>query len=534
MRFLKKDILNLLEQTLLEMPMTFPQTISVRRKNPNFDPSQEESDRNPKFIEIDEPFTERPEAGIQSKLASRDTPFKKVPMPRGTSNQNFQELLASETYKEVVRRVKQATGSNSRNLTGQMINAANEIDIFEKNHRKELEKLAVESVFEIYKIPKDSVNIYVKLVPFRSKIDTSDFLHRVDNENPESPDIDDETPEYIDTYDESTEIEKDYIDKLKNFDLERAKRRLINAMIQGSAHSAYNLYSFVANKIRNIVGSTYNGKDVMEIYALMMSINDSNYWQFSDNQIIGAQESIAGRVNVKFPKYSEDDEGQGGGSGSEKNKNKLSQRDTLGNPVDLSKPQVNVVGINFPVIFHEIMKGIEQVTAGFGSKFKGFDMDNRKHWDFVDMVTKYEDVMEYEMWDLRLGPAIWQRFRMANPSRVINPEEKIELQKFVQMNVYGLPARKFLALMKEIMEGTDRAKSIVSSLVTAIEQMLEEEDYKVALSEYNDEVDDIEDKISNDELADFLSDIPGIRLSDDDDNDDNYNDDDDDDDDFFK
>ena len=126
------------------------------------------------------------------------------------------------------------------------------------------------------------------------------------------------------------------------------------------------------------------------------------------------------------------------------------------------------------------------------------------------------------MWDLRLGPAIWQKFRMANPSRVINPEEKIELQSFVQMYIYDLPARKFLALMKEIMEGTNRSKSIVSSLVTAIEQMLEEEDYEDALSEYNSEVDDITDEISDDELKDFLGGIPGIGLSDDDDDDDDF------------
>lgn len=530
MKFLKKDILNLIEQTLLEMPMTFPQTISVRRPNPDFDPNQEESDRNPKFIEIDEPFTERPEGGIQSKLASQDTPLKKVPMPRGTVNQNFQELLASETYEDVIRRVKQTTGSNSRNLIGQMFDAISQIDEFEKNHKKELEKLAADTVFDLYKIPKNSVNIFVKLVSYSDtlqgqKIRTDDFLHKMDNENPESPDIDDEVSNYIDIDDEDIETEEDYVDKLENFNLERAKRRLINAMTQGSAHSAYNLYSFVANKIKNIVGPTYNGKDVMEIYALMMAVNDSNYWHFSDNMIISAQQSIAGKADVKFPNYSDDDEQDGGdnnGDDDDDGNENQNQRDTLGNPVDLSKPQVYIHGMNFPVLFHEVIKGMEKVKAGAGLTFKGYDNKNRKHKNFVDMVTKYEDVIEYEMWDLRLGPAIWQKFRMANPSRVINPEEKIELQSFVQMYIYDLPARKFLALMKEIMEGTNRSKSIVSSLVTAIEQMLEEEDYEDALSEYNSEVDDITDEISDDELKDFLGGIPGIGLSDDDDDDDDF------------
>jgi hypothetical protein len=172
--------------------------------------------------------------------------------------------------------------------------------------------------------------------------------------------------------------------------------------------------------------------------------------------------------------------------------------------------------MNFPVLFHEVIKGMEKVKSGAGLTFKGFNPKNRKHKNFVDLIKKYEDVMEYEMWDLRLGPAIWERFRMANPERVINPEEKIELQAFVQMYVYELPARKFLCLMKEVMEGTDRVKSIVSSLVTSIEQMLEEEAYEDALAEFNNEIDDIDEEITNDELNNFLGDIPGVRLSDDD------------------
>jgi hypothetical protein len=66
------------------------------------------------------------------------------------------------------------------------------------------------------------------------------------------------------------------------------------------------------------------------------------------------------------------------------------------------------------------------------------------------------------------------------------------------------------------MEGTNRSKSIVSSLVTSIEQMLEEEDYEDALAEYNNEIDDIDEEITDDELKDFLDDIPGVGLSDDD------------------
>ena len=55
---------------------------------------------------------DRPSTDITNKLATGDTPLKKVPLPQTGEepNKNFQELLASERYRQVVQRVRQYTG----------------------------------------------------------------------------------------------------------------------------------------------------------------------------------------------------------------------------------------------------------------------------------------------------------------------------------------------------------------------------------------------------------------------------------------
>jgi hypothetical protein len=443
-------------------------------------------------------------------------------MPQAQGNQNFQEKLASETYEEVIRRVKQAVHQPGGNLISLMYNAVYTIDSLESEHRAELERFAVESVLDIYKIPHDSVNIHAKLISINQGVDNTGFGQPQSQENPDAPEVDDndvETPNI--NPEEQEKVEEDYVDKLENFNLERAKRRLLNAMIQGAAHSAYNLYKYFEDGLKNIVGQDSN---IMDLYATMMAVNDTNYWHLSDMQIQGLASSVAGRAEVKFPQAQGDGEGgdmgdmggdddnEEGNNGEEGGEEQGEPTDTLGNPIDPNKPQVYVAGINFPVLFHEVMKGLQKLIAGHGMAFPGYDPSNPRHVDFVEMVKNHEDVLDYEMWDLRLGPAIWQRYRLAHPEAVVDPDQKIELQRWVQSYIYKLPARKFLALMKEIMEGSEKAKTIIATL-------LANEDYEEAMSQYEDELDDIEQETDDDELLDLLKGIPGIRLSDEEDDD---------------
>ena len=98
---------------------------------------------------------DRPDQGIQNNLKDKETTFKKVPLPdTGNENQNFEELLASERYKQVIQKVRHYTGVET-NLNGMqglpplmsmMLSSVNQIIATEKDHRPQLEQLAIEIV----------------------------------------------------------------------------------------------------------------------------------------------------------------------------------------------------------------------------------------------------------------------------------------------------------------------------------------------------------------------------------------------------
>jgi hypothetical protein len=536
MRFSKKKLLYLIESNINEMAMDFPNTLKYSVKNPNFDPSRDvDPDDNPEYLsdKAEKNFTERPHSNVTRDLSTQNTPMKKVPMPAPQGGQNFSEKLASEAYANLIRRVKQATHyTGNGNLISIMYDALTKVERAESAHRPELEKLAVETVFKLYKIPEGQMNVHAKLISVNDigDIPKDDFAQpQPDDTHPEAPSVEDEPVQNVAPQVQHRAVEDDYVDKLENFNLERAKRRLINAMTQGAAHTAYTLYSYFKNEIRRVIGPLPNNADIMDLYALMMSINDTNYWHFDNGTIKSLEGSVAGKAMVQFPKVgkSGDDEEELGGGDDEEGGEEGQEGDnvdTIGQPIDPSIPQVFVTGINFPVLFHEVIKGVQKVVAAAGMDFPGYDPENPRHDAFLSKIRDYEDVLEYELWDLRLGPAIWSRFLAAHPDFVIDPEQKMELQHWVQHYIYSLPARKFLSLMKEIMAGTDRAKAIVSTLVSAIEKMFSDQEYEDVMSQYENEVDDIDNENSDDDLSKLLGGIPGIRLSDDEDD---YDDEDD-------
>jgi hypothetical protein len=485
MRISKKNLLSLIQENLNEMPMTFH-------------------------------TNNEPDSSIQAKLARQDTPLKKVPFPQSNvANQNFQELLASDTYKSVVDRVRTATGQQNVTSIGTlqrlMGNAFNEIVQAELTHHEELERFAVLSVLNAFKIPHESMNIHAKMVSF-GEIQTNDFITgQQEPQQPEAQDVDDEpaqapNPQQMDADD--LEVEETYLQDLQNFNLERAKRRLINAMTQGAAHQGFRLmnYTEIANGLRQIIGPLEGGADIMNLYAVLMATNDSLYWQMSDNQIIASQASaVAGKADVKFPQPPSDEEGEEGGGGEEGEEGG-GGTDTLGNEINPSKVQVYAQGATFPILFHEIIKGIQKAIAGH-SKFKGYNANNPRHVEYYERIKQLEDVLDYEIWDLRLGPAIWNKFIAANPGHVTDPDQQIELQSFVQTYIYKLPPKKFLSLMKEILSGSQRGKDIVSTLVRGIEKMLADQDYEDEMQHYENELDSASDETSEEDLDSMVKNL---------------------------
>jgi hypothetical protein len=422
----KKKLLKLIKENLKEMAM-------------EFDPS----------------LPARPDPGIERKLQQKDTPLKKVPLPSTNEpNKNFQELLASERYKQVVERIRQYTNQNPnvRGMEGMfplismMMNAHNAIVRIESAHREELEKLAVELVMNEMGIPEGSVEFDAKIVGM-GEIDSTDFnKEEGQTENPEEVNLD---------------VEVELLGDLEKLNLEKAKRRMINAIIQGASKRGHYMYHLVSDKLREVTGSN----ELLNLYGVMMSVNDINYWQMSDEQIRGMGNSVAGKENVERP---EDEDGTA---------------------------KVVARGINFPVLVHELIKGVLELFAiqGRPEGEEGFED-----------VESSEDTLEKEMWDLRLGPPIWDRIRSQFPERILRDDSKKELQNYILTNIFKLPAKEFFVFLKEVVSGSERGKTMMDDFVTGIEMMLNNQEYESSVEEFRNDLEQTTNETDDDDLYGFL------------------------------
>lgn len=441
MEFTKKNLLSLLKENIEEMAMSF-----------------------------DTP--DRPDQGLQNKLSQGDTPLKKIPLPSAQQpNNNFQELLASERYKQVIARVREYTGintpitgdSNIMPLAQMMMTAHNQIIQTERAHREQLEQLAVELVMKEMGIPEGALQFNAKIVGM-GEIGTDDF----NREMGQQPNI------------EPVDVETDLMDDLEKIDLEKAKRRLINNMIQGASKKGHYMYHYVADKIEEITGS----EDLINQYGVLMSINDTLYWQLSDEQM---------KMMM----------GGAGGGGSVGGKEEV-DRNT--NP-----PTIVARGINFPILVHELIKGTLELFAiqGRPTDEEGNESEN---WGEIEGS---EDTLEKEVWDLRLGPAIWDRIRSQFPEDILTDENKAELQNYLLVEIFKLPAKQFLVFMKEVISGSENGKRLMNELMSGVDQMFRDQDYQNAIAAFNDDLNDVTDNTDDDDLDDFLGPL-GIRRPDDD------------------
>jgi hypothetical protein len=430
---------------------------------------------------------DRPNSDLQNKLQRGDTPITKVPLPKTGEepNHNFQELLASERYKQVVdnlrRYVPQFQGNLNgmdgmmqlHGLLGQAFYAVTDI---ERNHREELERLAVELVITEMGLSEDDLEFDAKIIGM-GDVPTDDFNREQGNQpNPQEVDVDGEQPS-VDPVDAQEEIE--LFNDLENFELESAKRRLINAMTQGASKKGHYMYHLVGDKIQEITGS----EQLLGLYGILMSINDVNYWQFSDETIAGAGDNVAGKVQVERPGGDDEEGGEG-------------------EDAEYGKPKVVARGINFPVLVHELIKGVMEVIG-----IQGQPSDP----ELFQQVMQNEDTLEKEMWDLRLGPAIWERIRGQFPEEVLMENGRY-LQNYMLMNIFKLPAKRFLVLMKEVMSGSENGKRLMVNLLRGIQEMLNQQEYEYRMDEFQNELESMSNETEDDNIVSFLSSL-GIDMS---------------------
>ena len=404
---------------------------------------------------------ERMDPNLERKLASPDSLYATNPaMKKGVADV---QRLVSNRFQKVTDKLRQVTGIQDlsskqvqKMLYKDMMRKLPDIMRIEAAHKDELIELAIQSSLDEGEVPEGRYQIEANL----GMPDTGNFRMEPEDEEDEEEDKEEKLKFPSFDLDELTDEEI--------LELEKHKRNIINALIQGAAKKGHYLFQKpeVKSRLDAIDPSLYRD------YLGIMAITDFLYFNFEDaiEHMAQTAQGIAGKVELDDADEEEGEEGE-------------EQPDT----------KIIATGIFFPILCHEIIKGLEEAKGR-----AGLPSDS----NLRAKVLGQTDVLSNEPMQLRIGPEIVEKLRFALPDDVFNPEYK-GLINFFHVLLYQIEAKEFLEVIgnaiSEDSSKVSKAKKRFEEIVEEAKQMQEEfEDYK--------EDEDIDpDSNDDDDLDDFLN-----------------------------
>ena len=411
---------------------------------------------------------ERMSPDVEGKINRGETPLSNNPafpnIQSGQVPQTFEQLIASKRFKDVVDKVKRYTGQ--QNISGQnalmqlqtaMMRAVQTLFQIQENNKEYLENLAVDLVRKEMGVRPDQLQYDAKLVGM-GQIDMSGFSK--EGEEPDEEEIEQ-------NFQQQEEDVEDFITAFERFDIEKAKRRFINALIQGSSKKGHYMFELVRDELDRI------DPRLLNLYGIVMSVNDLLYWVLPDEMMdmMMSQSGVGGKEEVD---------------------------------IETDPPTVKARGLFFPILIHELIKGTMEVLGTQGLP------DDPKQ---AEMVMASTDTLANEVWDLRLGPVLWEKFLNSYPERLFDEDKKF-IQSYLFARFSALSSDEFFNLAKMILRGDAKATSILDKMVTEIvnhlNQVHSDDDEDSSDNDTEDDGEDGPDDLSD--LDDFLGSL-GIDRS---------------------
>ena len=399
---------------------------------------------------------ERMDPRLELKLGSPENLYAKNPaMRKGV--EDVQRLVSSR-FGKVADKLKQVTGIediSSQQVQGmiyqEMMSKVPAITRIEGRHREELEQLAIDASLEETQVPSDWFEIEALLN--RSPINTSDF--RMKASKPEKKKDDSKELEIP-----SFDVEDLTEDEL--MELEIHKRNMINAIVQGAAKKGH--YIFQKPEVKERLDAI--DPQLYPAYLGIMAINDFLY--FSMEQMIEMMSrtgsGVAGKVKLVNKEADEDEDEEGGED----------------------RPDTKIVaqGLIFPILCHEIIKGLEESIARHGLP---------EDPEMSRNVRGVTDVLSNEPMQLRIGPEIVEKIRFALPDEMFDEENK-GLVPWFYSNLYQTPAQEFLEIIgNAISEDESKVKKATAKfkeIMRKAQQQKSEYDESKGTDSSEDEDDD--------------------------------------------
>lgn len=221
-------------------------------------------------------------------------------------------------------------------------------------------------------------------------------------------------------------MEFDNHDGITSANDEVYKRRFINAMIQGAAMKTNHMFHLITDELMSM------NPQLPQLYSKLMTTADYAYLIADDN----TPKHAGGLVRIELPKKEGD------------------------------KPKIIAQAMTLPVLIHELVKGTMEILSTHGLP---------KDKKMTEYVLGKADFMAAETWDMRLGPAIWERFTEA-----IEPSD-FPLKHYIYQEVISLPVKEFNLAMREIMSGTKEGKKIISDACQRVKDDIANDDFNLAM-----------------------------------------------------
>jgi hypothetical protein len=415
---------------------------------------------------------ERMDPNLERKLKDPEGLYSKNPaLTKGS--EDVQRLVSSRFLKvaEKLRRVRGLESLNPRVIQNIYMEEMNKLPIvmgIEARHKEELEALAIQAGMDETEIPQGWVDIEARLN--RQPIDVSNFRY-----NPEEEPEEEEEEKQQKLSFQSFDVE-DLTDE-EVLELEKHKRNIINALIQGAAKKGH--YSFQKPEIKAQLDAI--DPRLYPAYLGIMAVNDMLY--FTMEQAIEMMSQTGNGVAGKVELDPDEEEGDEGGEDEGENE---------------SDTKIVADGMIFPILCHEIIKGIEEAKGRHGLP---------QDADLRQKVQGQTDVLSNEPMQLRIGPEIYEKLRFALPDSMFDESNK-GLINWFHILLYQIPAQEFLEIIgNAISEDSSKVRRATSRFE---EIMREAQEMKAEFENFKDEKgsdsdDDDDFGGDNDDLDDFFS-----------------------------
>jgi hypothetical protein len=251
----------------------------------------------------------------------------------------------------------------------------------------------------------------------------------------------------------------------EELELEKHKRNIINALIQGAAKKGH--YVFRKPEVREELNSI--DPQLYPLYNKIMAIND--FFYFTMEQMIEMMsqtgQGVAGKVELDGGGDDEEDGGEG---------------------EETSDTTIKAYGMIFPILCHEIIKGIKEVNARHGLP---------QDTEMARKVMGQTDLLSNEPMQLRVGPGVQEKLRMAMPDAIFKPENK-GLINWFEMELFKIDAKEFLGIMADVIdkdeEKNKRATKKFEEVMKNAQALKDEyEEYKKQQGSNSDDSDELSD-----------------------------------------